>query len=101
MLTLSFIFCIALYSKASTSSIEKSIDQTLKFKNGKEPQGIKSECTVTASWTASGEDCFGNPITVTGTCTSTASNCTQAYNQAGACAFTVATLGLSQINDCP
>lgn len=101
MLTLSLIFCFALCSAAATNNIERANCNQKISKSKNELSNSISECTVTASSTAHGEDCFGNPITVTGSCTSTAPTCTQAYSQAGACAYTVATLGIAQINDCP
>ena len=88
LLTLFLIVFTTLFSSATNSNLEKS-------------QIINDNCTVTASWTAPGEDCFGNPIEVTATCTSSAATCSQAYSQAGGCAYTKANLGVLEISDCP
>lgn len=81
-----------------TKSNEFFVGQT---KDNINPVFLKDDCSVTASSTSSGQDCFGNPISVTATCSSSASTCSQAYTQAGACAYGKAVMGVADIMDCP
>lgn len=101
MLTLSLTVFVVFFSIAANLTNENNNSINESQQTNTNQMAGNGDCTVTASWTAQGEDCFGNPITVTGSCTSTALTCAQAYSQAGGCAYSIATLGVLQINDCP
>lgn len=89
-----FLFARIIANEFITEKQKQNIFQNEK---GKSDNSTLLLCTATVTNTGYGEDCFGNSVSLTASCTETQATCSLAYSAAAACAYGKVQRGLAEI----